>query len=250
MTLWRVEWLRLVRTGRGLALLLVFGAFGVSGPVMARFLPDLVKKSSAGQQIQIVAKPATPVDGLIGYASNAVQIGLLVAVILAASALALDAKPGLAAFYRTRVRRPHLLVVPRFTVAAASAVAAYLLGAAVSWVLTVWLIAAPRAGSVWGFLLSAVYLVFAMAVVAVVATLVRGVVAVAAVTIGVLLALPVVGVIPQVGSRLPSHLVGAVDTLARGSGRLSDYAVPCAVTVLATVAAVLLAARRAVARDL
>jgi hypothetical protein len=50
----------------------------------------------------------------------------VVIVVVAAASLAIDARPGLAAFYRSRVRRPSILVVPRYV--ATSLVATIALG--------------------------------------------------------------------------------------------------------------------------
>ena len=76
--------------------------FGI--PVLTYYLPDLVK--NAGNGVQIIAPKPTPADAIAGFASNAAQLGTLVVVVVAASTLAIDANPGLAAFYRTRVHGP------------------------------------------------------------------------------------------------------------------------------------------------
>ena len=42
MNLWRLEWLRLVRTHRLLVLLGVYLFFGLTGPLTARYLPQIL----------------------------------------------------------------------------------------------------------------------------------------------------------------------------------------------------------------
>ena len=73
MTLWRLEWIRLVRTRRLVGLMAVYVFLGLMAPPLARYLPDIISSSATGD-MTIVAPPARPVDGVSGYASNAAQI--------------------------------------------------------------------------------------------------------------------------------------------------------------------------------
>lgn len=56
MNPWRLEWLRLTRTPRGIALAGVYLFFGLFGPVTAKYLQDIVNRVQSGVQI-IVAHP-------------------------------------------------------------------------------------------------------------------------------------------------------------------------------------------------
>jgi ABC-2 type transport system permease protein len=88
-----------------------------------------------------------------------------------------------------------------------------------------------------------------MAVVAAVAGRTQSVLVTVIVTIGVLLLLPLIGIAPNIGEWLPSHLVGAIDGLVRGSG-VSDYLGAAAVTVGLTLGALQLAVTWAGQREL
>jgi hypothetical protein len=61
--------------------------------------------------------------GFGSYASELSGVGLIVVVVIAAGALSIDARPGLATFLRTRVASIWQLVAPRFAVWAAAAIA-------------------------------------------------------------------------------------------------------------------------------
>src|SRR6266540_6863165 len=65
-------------------------------------LPARPVKRSANSGLKIIAPPPVPADGIQGYADNALLIGLIVLVVVAASACAVDARPALSIFYRTR----------------------------------------------------------------------------------------------------------------------------------------------------
>ena len=58
MSLWRLEYLRLVRTYRVWILLGIFGFFAVLGPATAKYLPEIVDRLGGG--IDIAVPPASP----------------------------------------------------------------------------------------------------------------------------------------------------------------------------------------------
>jgi ABC-2 type transport system permease protein len=239
MTLWRVEWLRLVRTRRWLALAGVFLFFGLLGPLTARYMDAIVGRLAAGVEVRL--PPPTPVDGIVQYMSNAGQIGLLVLLALAASALAFDARPELGAFYRTRVGHARELVIPRYAVMTLAAWGAFLLGTLAAWYQSVVLLGPlPVTGMLAGMAYVCLYLAFAVAVVAAATALVRGVLAATGLAIAVLLGLAVLGILPALREWLPGALLGALTALAAG-GDAGAYLPAAAVTVAATAALVAVA---------
>jgi ABC-2 type transport system permease protein len=248
VTLWRLEWLRLTRTRRLVALVGVYVFFGFLGPLTARYLPQIIERFG-GDQFQVVVPEPVPADGIIQFASSATQIGLLVAVVVAAGALTLGAVPEMAVFLRTRVASPARLVLPRYAVAAGAAAAAYTVGAGVAWYETAVLLGAlPVGGMLVGMLLAVLYLAFAAAVVAVVGSRFDGLLATVLGSLVVLLILPLAGIAESVGRWLPSHLVGAQTDLVAG-GAASDYLGATAVTLAVTVLLLAGAMRRAGARE-
>ncbi len=247
MTLWRLELARLVRSRRIIALLGVFGFFGLTGPMLARYMGEILERFGGG--VEIVVPEAVPADGITQYLSNASQIGLLVVLIVAAGALAFDAKPELAAFLRTRAPIERLLA-PRYVVSLLGAGAAYTLGLLAAWYETVVLIGPlPVPEMLAGLVASWLYLAFAVAVVALCAALVRGVLGTVAFSAGVLLAVPILSVVDAVAPWLPSHLLGAPDALARGA-EIGDYWRAALVAVALTVAALAAAVARLRRREL
>lgn len=215
MTLWKVEWLRLWRTRRWIALAGVYVGFGLIGPVLARYGPQLA--AHAAGNIKITLPPPTPIDGPTQYVRNSIQVALVVALVVAANTLAFDNRPAYSAFYRTRVRKVVTLIAPRYCVAAASTIAAFVLGSSAAWYETTVLLGHLDAGR---FILSvgleAVYLALATAVVACAASLVRTTLATAGISIAVLAALPLLAVIDPLGHWTPSALVGSIDAILRG----------------------------------
>ncbi|MGW2897998.1 hypothetical protein ACWDAO_26240 [Streptomyces sp. NPDC001212] len=251
LSLWRVEWLRLLRTKRLIALLGVFVVFGFSGPLLARYSGQLLDHAGgSAQRVKIVFPPPVPADGVAQYVNNAFGIGLVVTVVVAAYACSIDAKPALAVFYRTRARRFGDLLVPRFAVSAAGAVGGYLAGLLAAWYETAVLLGNPGTAAMgWTALTGSVYLVFAVAVTALAATLARSTLGTVGYALLVLFTLPLLGALPGVSRRLPTELAKAPDAFLRHTA--ADHAqqalaVAVVLTLGCVVAAVLRGARKEV----
>jgi ABC-2 type transport system permease protein len=236
MNLWRLEWLRLTRTRRLVALLGVYLFFGLTGPLTARYLSQILA-SLGTEGVRVEFPDPTPADGIAQYVGNISQIGLLVVVMVAASALAFDARREMAVFLRTRVAGIRAIVLPAYAVTTGGAVAALLLGSLAAWYETAVLLGGLPAGRLLaGIGFGAVFLAFAIAAVALVAALVRGVLATAGVTLVALLAMAILGNVGDLGRWLPTTLAGAMAGLVRDT-TLTDYLPATAVTLGLTAAA-------------
>jgi len=240
MNLWRLEWLRLVRTHRLLALVGTYVFFGFTGPLTARYLSAILGRLGT-EGVRIEFPEPVPADGIGQFVGNASQIGLLVVVLVAASALAFDARREMAVFLRTRVRSVRDIVVPAYVVTAGAAVAGLVAGSLAAWYETAVLLGpVPVAAMLTGMALGALFLVFAVALTAAVASLMRGVAATAGVSLAGLLLLALLGGLTPLGRWLPTRLAGAVTELVRGAPPV-DYWPAVLTSVVGTVAAVMVA---------
>ncbi|MCC5953714.1 MAG: hypothetical protein JJU45_16600 [Acidimicrobiia bacterium] len=234
MTLWRLEVLRTSRTHRWVLVFGVYAFFGVTGPLLARYLEELISSFGSGE-VTIIAGDPRPVDGIMQFIGNGSQLGLLAVIVLAASALALDAHPEFAAFLRTKVTRARTLLLPRYAVATATSVAALWVGTAIAWVMTAALLGDLPAGAVLvGTLFGSLYLAFAVAVVAAMASVVRSIAGTVFASLAALLVLPIVALVPAISPWLPSELLAAIGGLIEGAPA-SDYLRATIVAVSATV---------------
>lgn len=218
MNPWRLEVLRLWRTRRVVALLGAFLVLGFGEPVLTYYLPQLVKGGTDG--VKVILPPATPFEAMKSFSQEVAQLGTLVIIIVAAASIAIDAKPALAIFYRTRVRRRAMLLLPRSTATAVTAMMALGLGAAAAWYETRLLIgyvspAALAAGSG----LEMLWIGFTVAVVTAWAAVVRSVLAVVGWSLATLIALALLDSISALASWLPTSLsAGIQDALPGGDG--------------------------------
>jgi ABC-2 type transport system permease protein len=242
MSLWRLEWLRLTRTPRALALGLVFVVIGLIEPVATKFENRLLGHVGGG--VKVTLPPPTPAVGLNSYVSEATLIGLILVVAFTAGAMNFDTRPGLATFLRTRVASRWQLAAPRFALNASAAAAAYVLGTLGAWYETQLLIGPLPVGAMLaGMLCGVVYFILATAVTAFAAALVRGTIGAVGTALGLLILLPVASVIRPIASWLPSALVGAPASLVNGSYELSHFAPALAIAAAGAAAALAAAVR-------
>ena len=250
MSLWRLEWLRLVRTSRWVALAAVFTVFGMLGPLTARYLSEIIKFAGAQDQgVTIKFPPPKPPDGMAEYMSNALQIGTIVIIVIAAGALAFDAIPEMGVFIRTRVPSVWRILVPRLVVPFAASAAAFTLGALTAWYETWTLLGALPVGAVLlGIGLGILFVAFVIAVVAAMAQWLRTVLSTVMASLVILIGLPIIGLVDVIGRWLPTRLGNALTDLTAGSSA-SDFWRPTVAAVVAIVALLWWAARGARRRE-
>jgi len=248
VNLWRLEWLRLIRTKRIVGLLGVYVFFGFLGPLSVRYMEQILENFGGG--VQIVVPEPMAADGIAAYVGNAAQIGLLIAVGVAAAALAFDAKPQMGIFLRTRVASIREIITPRYVVTTVAVVGAFVLGSVAALYESIVLMGSlPVADWALGTLFGSLYLAFAVAVVAAVAVRAKSVLVTVMIVLGVLLVLPIIGIAPAIGEWLPSYLVGAVDGMVRGVA-VGEYIRAAAVTLALTAVSLWMAVRWAQNREL
>ena len=236
MSLWRLEWLRLMRTKRFFIVAGVYVLFGILGPLTARYLPEIVERYGGG--LEVVVPDPIPADGITQFNANAQQLGILAVVAVAGAALAFDANREMSIFLRTRASVPEILR-PRYVANAAAAVVSLLLGAGIALAATRILLGSLPLGSFTvGVALNALYLAFAVAVTALAASLVRSVPATVLVTLGLLIVLGILSIVPGIADWLPSALPGSLDELLRGAA--FSYWPAVGVTLATTVVALAL----------
>ena len=249
MSLWRLEWLRLTRTPRAIALAVLFAVIGLVEPVATRYASDLIGHLSHGARVSL--PPPTPAQAINSYVTEITLIGLILVVALTAGALSFDTSHGLATFLRTKASSMWELVVPRVAVHAGAAAAAYVLGSLCAWYETRVLIGSvPAAAMLEGMLCGVAYFVLAVTLTALAASLVRSTIGTVAITLGILIALPIAGTFAVIASWLPSALVNAPVGLAGGTQRFSHYLPALAVSVAADTLALAVAVRRLRAREI
>lgn len=249
MNVWRLELLRLIRTRRWIALFGIYLFFGFLGPFTARYLNEILART-AGQQGGLVVElpPPTPHDGIAQYVSNVAQLGVLVVVVIAAGAFFMT--PEIATFLRTRVERMSGIMVPKYLMASAGAIAAFLLGSGAAWYETEILLGnLPISHMLAGIGYGVLSLLFVVAVVAAVSARATSMLSTVLISIVALLLLPILGLIKGVNDWLPTSLVSAMGPLAGGAA-IGDYVKAAVVAIVMIAMLLVLAVRGHASREI
>ncbi|MEV6243198.1 hypothetical protein [Lentzea sp. NPDC051838] len=243
MSLWRLEWLRLSRTRRLLALAAVFVLFGLGSPLLTRYLSEVLAASTPAGGIKIVAPDPTPADGIASYQKNVQQLGAVLLAFVAAATFRGKAE----VFLRTRITRRRDHVLPGLVVVTSAAWACYLAGLLGAWYETAVLLGGPGVVAMLataGFTL--LYLAFAVALTLAIASFTRTAVPAGfAATALLLVVLPLLTGVRSIGKYLPPDLPGSALSLVAGTSVPSDHWRAVAVTLVATGALVAVGLSRA-----
>ena len=235
---WKLEWIRMWRTKRIVAVVATFVLLGLAGPIALHYLPELIKAGSKnGAPVPVLPK-VQPVQGIANLGSNISSIGSLIVAIVTASTLGLDSNRSIAAFYRSRVRNPVALIMPRMASSAAIAIAALALGALGAWYETEVLLGhVPVAPLAAGFLFESLWLCLVVGVTAFYASVLRSVAGAAGASVATLLVTALLSAVPHLSPWLPTRLSGSLSMLiGQPAGDIWKAVLVAAVVTLAAVA--------------
>lgn len=213
----RKELLEAWRTRRALVVAIVFTAFGIASPYLARYLPELIK-SLAGGQVQIVIPPPTVGDAVDQFQKNLGQAGILTAVLLAMGSVAIEKERGTAALVLSKPASRGAYLLAKMLAMAATLGAGLLLASVAGYAYTALLFQAlPGLGwaAMTGLLL--LMLVVYAALTFLGSVLTRSAIAAAAIGVGGLLVVALVSVLPTIGAYTPGGLSAPGRALALGT---------------------------------
>jgi ABC-2 type transport system permease protein len=215
----RKELLEHFRTGRLLVLAAVLVLFGLTSPLLAKFTPELIAMIPEGEQFAGLIPEPTVADAVGQYLENLSQFGLILALLLTVGAVAQEKERGTAALMLVKPLPRWAFLTAKFAALALIFAASLALAALGAYYYTL-LLFEPLAWGGWlaanGLLL--LYLLVTVAVTLLCSTLMRTPVAAGGLAFGVLLALAIPAVVPQVARVLPGALVGWAGRAALAPG--------------------------------
>lgn len=215
-TLLAKELLEAWRTRRLLVLAIVFVAFGIGSPLLARYTPELIGMLAAEEGVVIEVPPPTAADAVAQFVRNLGQTGVLAAILLAMGSVAAEKERGTAAMWLTKpVTRGAFLLSKAIGIGAVLAVG--MVGAGIGgYAYTTVLFDPPVVG---GWVLMCALLLLQMGAYAAVtfmgSTLTRSPMAAAGVGIAALTLIAIVGALPIIGAWTPSGLAEAAMAVGR-----------------------------------
>jgi ABC-2 type transport system permease protein len=235
-TLLRKELAESWRTYRWPVVGALFAFVGLSSPLLARFLPEILK-AAAGDTLGGLQLPTpTITDAVLQLQKNLGQFGAVAAIVLAMGAVANEIDRGTAAFVLVRPVGRGAFVAAKATAIAIVLASCVALAVVLGWFYTAILFAPPDP---LGWLAMGVLMWLMLVAWSAITLLASAVTASAAAAAGIgvvaLLGLSLVSVLPDVARLTPSGLDGPAAALAADAGSLATLGVDLWVPVVATM---------------
>ncbi|OGO64868.1 MAG: hypothetical protein A2030_09260 [Chloroflexi bacterium RBG_19FT_COMBO_50_10] len=92
----RKEWLELIRSHRLLVVAVVLAFFGLTSPLAAKFIPEIITLTLGAEISKIIPTP-TVLDAIAQYTKNMGQFGIILALLLTMGAIGQEKDKGTAA---------------------------------------------------------------------------------------------------------------------------------------------------------
>jgi ABC-2 type transport system permease protein len=213
----RKELLEQWRTRRLLVVAIVFTAFGIGSPFLARYTPELVK-ALAGDQFQLVIPPPTIADAISQFLKNVGQAGILTAVLLAMGSVATEKERGTAALILTKPASRGAYLVSKL-IGIGTTLAVSLVAAGIgAYIYTALLFEAPPAigwAAMVGLLLLSLLVYVGLTFLG--SVLAGSAMVAAAIGVGGLILVVTLSALPTIGTYTPSGLTPPAQALAAGA---------------------------------
>ncbi|MEW6567327.1 MAG: ABC transporter permease subunit [Chloroflexota bacterium] len=213
--LWK-EFTEAWRSYRLLILAAVLLAAGMLGPLSAKYLPQLLARMADVPEALAELMPQPDKAMAVGeYVDNLVQFGAILAILMPMAAVVGEKAGGTAEFTLSKPVRRSSFLLAKFAAHATSftvaVLAAALGGYYYTGLLFEWL---PAANFLAANALVLLYLLVLVGLTLLSSTLARSQLAAAGVAFGALLAMRLLGAIPNLGRHLPAALIGWARALA------------------------------------
>ena len=204
----RKEILEQWRTSRLLVMLVVLGFFGMSSPLMAKFMPQMIGLIPGGEQFAGLISQPTISDAIGQYIKNIDQFSILLAIFLSMGTMVQEKERGTAVMMLCKPLGRGSFLMAKFLALAFTFFVSLAVAGLLGYWYTVFLFSAPQAGA-WVALnlLIWFYCLVYVAITLLASTLVRSQAAAAGIGIGAFLVLSIFGSLPGLGQYTPGELV-------------------------------------------
>lgn len=220
------------RTNRVLIVAAIFLFFGLSTPLLVKYLPELIKLAGQGG-LTIEMPPPTATQSMAEYTSTMAQFGVLMAVLVAMGAVAREVENGTAAMVLSKPVGRLAFIITKLKASGFTFLVAMVLGGLACWGYTLVLFGeANGLGFLYQNLLLALFFVLSLAVTLLFSSLFRSQLAAGALALASIIGGSLASALPWVGRYLPGELISWGDALVAGRSGESGWG---AVAVTATL---------------
>lgn len=195
------------KTSKVIIVVAVFLFFGLGTPILTKYTPELIKAAGAGG-ITIEMPTPTSADSLVGYTSNMVQFGVLVAVLVAMGAIAKEIETGTAAIVLSKPVGRLAFIIAKLKAECFTFLLALVLGGLACWGYTSILFGDANAlGFLYQNLLFGLFIVFCLGVTLYFSSLMKSQLAAGGLALALIIFLSAISNLPWIGRYLPGQLI-------------------------------------------
>ena len=220
------------RTYRWLIVGGIFLLFGITTPLMLKYLPEILK--FAGDQLTIIDIPTpTAVQSLSEYTGTIGQIGVLVAVLVAMGSIANELRHGTALITLSKPVSRLAFVTAKLIAVSLTFIGSMVLASVFCYAYTVWLIESSDVMSFVGQnLLLGLFLIFCLAVTLLFSSLFKSSLAAGGISLAIIVAQAGLTALPRFGDYMPGSLLNWGIELLKGNGESYWWALVITVVVI------------------
>ena len=209
----------------------IFLFFGFSTPLMLKYLPEILEL--AGEDIIIDIPPPTAVQALGEYSGTIIQVGILIAVLMAMGAIAQERSKGTAMITLSKPVSRGSFVTAKLTALSTSFVIALIAGSTACYLYTIMLIEDINVSGFLGQnLLMILFFIFCISVTLFFSSLFRNQLAAGDIALAVLVGQAVATQLPWVGDFIPGQLTSWGSHLVSGDAESAWGAVAVSVVLI------------------
>jgi ABC-2 type transport system permease protein len=209
----------------------IFLFFGFSTPLMLKYLPEILEL--AGEDIIIDIPPPTAVQALGEYSSTIIQVGILIAVLMAMGAIAQERSKGTAMITLSKPVSRLSFVTAKLTALSTSFIIALIVGSTACYLYTIMLIEDINVSGFLGQnLLMILFFIFCISATLFFSSLFRNQLAAGGIALAVLIGQAVATQLPWVGDFIPGQLTSWGSHLVSGDAESTWGAVAVSVAII------------------
>ena len=196
------------RTSRFMVLLMVLTLFGLISPLLAKYIPEILKAVPGGEQFAGLVPTPTMIDAISQYIKNIGQFGILLALLLSMGAVVNEKEKGTAALVLVKPLPRGIFILSKFLSLVIIFFFSLLLAGMGGFYYTT-LIFSPPDLSAWISLNSLIWLVMLVyaAITLLFSTLMKSQAAAIGLAFATLLLFAVIGALPSIANLLPNQLI-------------------------------------------
>lgn len=210
----------------------IFLFFGITTPLLLKYLPEIIRLT--GEQVPIEIPLPTAVQSLAEYAGTVGQVGLLMAVLVAMGSVANELRHGTVVMTLSKPVSRAAFTTAKLVAVSLTFLVSLAAASALSFAYTLWLIGGASVAAFTGLnLLLGLFLVFCMAVTLLFSSFFKSSLAAGGLAIAVLITQAILSTLPLIGDYMPGKLLGWGTNLLAGVGDSYWWALAVTVAVIA-----------------